>query len=158
MRLPLPVIVMIAGGLLMLMQQRQSPSPAPPTPAPAPPTPAPGPDVPSAELQQLVAPIVAIDFQRQHSREIAAFYRAFADVLVRDEEIIGTTADIREANQKASALMFQQTGIAGGYPSFSKAATDVLDQALTNEQRKLDAEIRSAAVDAFNAIAWAVEQ
>lgn len=115
------------------------------------PGPAPG-NVPSTALQQTVKDIVPIE-----DKELASFYRDFADIIERDSEIIKTTGHIREANRRAGMLMFQKTSMKGKYPGLAEKVDSALMEVLGNKDVSLTPELRQKAVEIFRALSWAVD-
>lgn len=121
------------------------------------PRPRPTPDRPSDALAEAVAPVATLLRGRtEDGSKLAAFYSAVADVIARDHgKLLQTTAELRELHRRAGLLMFQQTGIEGKYPGLAEAIDKVLADQIGLENVSLDDKRRTAAVDAFRAIAWA---
>jgi hypothetical protein len=87
---------------------------------------------------------------------LAAFYLAMTDVLRRDQgRVVENTAQLRELHRRAGLLMFQQTALVGKYPGLAESIDKILADHIGLDNVPLDAAKQKAAVDAFQAIAWA---
>lgn len=125
--------------------------PVPNTPHPAPP-PVPEPTPIETEMKALVAEVEPFSVP-----ELVPFYRDFADILRRDETIVRTTGDIREAYTRAGRLAFQRTGLQDRTAGLGEKVDSALAKAIGLQNVSLTPELRERAVAAFEAIAWAVE-
>jgi hypothetical protein len=112
--------------------------------------------VPSVELQTLVSSLRDLGMSAKDAAKMAKFFNDFADVLRRDDSIIKTTADIREGYIRAETLMLQKTAMVGRYPGFGEAKDDILAETIGLDNVPLNAEKRLKAVQAFEAMAWAL--
>jgi hypothetical protein len=112
--------------------------------------------VPSVELQTLVSSLRDLGMSAKDAAKMAKFFNDFADVLHRDDSVIKTTADIREGYIRAETLMLQKTAMVGRYPGFGKAKDDILAETIGLDNVPLTAEKRLKAVQAFEAMAWAL--
>jgi len=105
---------------------------------------------PSAEMQALVTPIIAIS-----DPDLVLFYQDFADIIERDSEIIKTTGTIQTANSRAGQLMFQNTGMKGKYPGLAENVDAAIIGAIGKQNIALTTDLRAKAVEVFEAISWA---
>lgn len=76
--------------------------------------------------------------------------------LDKEDEIIKTTEEIRQANS-LSGLMLRMN-IQGKYPGLGDAAHNVMVSQIGEDVAPLDAGLRQKAVDAFRALAWAFNE
>jgi len=121
---------------------------------------------PSRELQKIVEPVCRISISQSDSERLAAFYRALADVIVRDEDgIIKSGAEVRLINERAGRLCFEKSGIAGRYPNLAEAIDAVIGYGTGSkytdgkwEAVSITPANRKGLADALNAVAWACEQ
>ena len=113
-------------------------------------------ELPPPELKDLVTPLRGIVTDKKDALKVANFFLEFADVIKRDEDVITTTAMIREGFIRAEKLMLQRTSMVGKYPGFGAAKDNVIKETIGLENVELDDDKRKKAVDAFKAIAWAV--
>jgi hypothetical protein len=113
--------------------------------------------VPDAATRAAVANVREILANHQEDgQQIAAFYRALADVVERDAgQVLRDVADVREANRRAGLLMFQRTGVQGKYPGLSDAIESALAELVGLDNVPLDEAKRKNVVAAFRALAWA---
>jgi hypothetical protein len=113
--------------------------------------------VPDAPTQAAVANVREILANHQaDGKQIAAFYRALADVIERDAgQVLRDVADVREANRRAGLLMFQRTALQGKYPGLSDAIESALTELVGLDNVPLDEAKRKTVVAAFRALAWA---
>ena len=86
---------------------------------------------------------------------LAKLYSDIANLisLDLDNEVVKTTSEIREVNGVAGSLM--NLKLKGKYPDFAQTAKKLVVTAIGDDIAVLNDEIRSKAVDAFNALAWA---
>lgn len=73
-----------------------------------------------------------------------------------DNEIIKTTEEIRQANILSGAML--RMNIKGKYPGLSDAAQTVILSQIGDDSSPLDDALRSKAVEAFRALAWACNE
>lgn len=116
------------------------------------PQPAPQPEPLSVEMRAIVAEVEPYSVP-----ELTAFFRDFADVIRRDETVIRTTGDIREAYIRAGKLAFQKTGLQDKTPGLGEKVDAALAKALGLSHVTLTPELRGRAVEILEALAWAVE-
>lgn len=157
----LPAILVFVGGCLLLLSTLLS---IPPLFSPS------GPAIerPQERLARLVEPIVAAEFTRDDAAALREFCLAFADVIDRDAEakVIADTGDLRDMLDESSRLMFQATGLDQRHPTMPATINGVLAKWLEIETADGvevvdlddDRHRRALASDAFEGIAWAVEQ
>jgi len=113
---------------------------------------------PHEYYKQKVIPITTLlngPDAKKDSIELAKFYLDFANIIMRDKEIITHVRHIREANVSAGNLMFQQTGMQGKYPGLSEMLNNIVKEVLGLEDKELTNTTRQYAQDTFKAIAWA---
>ena len=70
-----------------------------------------------------------------------------------DDEVIKTTEEIRQANSLSGLML--RLDIKGKYKDLAKANEEVIIESVGKDNIPLDKELRSKAVSAFNALAWA---
>ena len=121
------------------------------------PRPEPNANVPDAATRAAVANVREILANHQEDgKQIAAFYRALADVVERDAgQVLRDLADVREANRRAGLLMFQRTNLPGKYRGLSAAIESALAELVGLDNVPLDEAKRKTVVAAFRALAWA---
>jgi len=121
------------------------------------PGPQPAPVVkPLSELQKEMQAL-CVELEPLSHPELARFYRDFADVIERDDEIIRSTGDIREAHQRAGRLAFQKTGLQEKTPGLAAQIDSVFAAALTLRNVPLTPDVREKAVELCRAIGSALE-
>lgn len=114
--------------------------------------------VPAAAPPKAISPLAAfLVGQRTDALRLAAFYRAFAEVLDRERDLIRDTSQLRQAHGRAGKLLFEQE-LAGKYPGLAAAIDRLLQARLGLEVRSLTPEVRSQAVAAFSEIAASCEE
>jgi hypothetical protein len=70
-----------------------------------------------------------------------------------ENEVVKTTEAIRQANMLAGPML--RLDIKGQYPTLAKAAEDVIVAAIGDDDVLLNPDLRTKAVQGFNALAWA---
>lgn len=115
-------------------------------------TPDPAPIPPVTNMRDMVTDVVPYSVP-----ELVPFFTAFADVIQRDTEIIGSTGEIREAYIRAGRLAFQKTGLQTQTAGLGEKVDSALERVLGLQDRALTDELRRDAVAIFHALAWAVE-
>jgi len=70
-----------------------------------------------------------------------------------ENEVVKTTEAIRQANMLAGPML--RLDIKGKYPALAKAAEDVIVAAIGDDDVLLNPDLRTKAVQGFNALAWA---
>jgi hypothetical protein len=106
---------------------------------------------PSAEMQSIVSAVA-----EYRNEKLAIFYAEFADLIERDDEIIRSTGDIREAHIRAGRLAYQRTGMQSETPGLGAKVDAAIAEAIGIQNRPLTPEIRSQAVEVFRALSWAL--
>lgn len=89
---------------------------------------------------------------------LAVLWRDLGLLIAMDDEneVIKTTAEIREANSVSGRLI--NTELKGKYPDLSQAARDVVVTAVGMDNVILTEELRSKAKEAFMTLSWAAYQ
>lgn len=85
----------------------------------------------------------------EDAEKLSALYSALSDVLGRDDSIVKTTGQIREAHSRSGRLLFQKTPMKGKHEGLSDAIDEFLVQSLGSDDVILTPDLRSAAVSAF---------
>jgi hypothetical protein len=85
----------------------------------------------------------------EDAARLAELYSALSDVLSRDDSIVKTTGQIREAHSRSGRLLFQKTSMKGKHEGLPEAVDEFLAQSLGSDDVILTPELRSAAVSAF---------
>lgn len=90
--------------------------------------------------------------------KLSSLYTDLANLvsLDGDDQVIKSTLEIREAN-KLSGIMLQ-LDLNGKYSGLSSAANNVIVSSLGSDDVVLDQQLRTKAVEAFRALAWACYQ
>jgi len=131
---------------------RPAPPPAPPAPEPPTPPPAPPVDVPSAELQQLVAPLRALT---QLDRVKAAVWAsAWSDfhLTLKTTQPPAKTSEFKSAITAFMNAAALKGGLQGAFPGYSAA----LERAFVGQFGDADASLDPSKATAFvAALAWA---
>lgn len=91
---------------------------------------------------------------KNDSSRLRDLYLDLAKLISLDGEdmVIKNTEEIRQANSVAGAMF--RLDIKDKYPNLAKEAGQVVVAAIGDDQVNLSPELRSKAVDAFNALAW----
>lgn len=111
-------------------------------------------------LREAAQKVVDILQQGDSSRKadglaLASLYSDLAKLISLDaeNEVVRTTAEIREVNSVSGSLM--NLKLQGKYPGLANAAKDLVVSAIGDDIAVLNESNRSAAVAAFEALAWA---
>lgn len=111
-------------------------------------------------LREAAQKVVDILQQGDSSRRadglaLASLYSDIAKLISLDaeNEVIRTTAEIREVNSVSGSLM--NLKLQGKYPGLANAAKDLVVSAIGDDIAVLNESNRSAAVAAFESLAWA---
>jgi len=142
------------------------PSPSPSTPVVE----------PSAEMQNIVAPLRGRVKEPNDARRLSAFYRDFADVVRRDTGVLVSMVQFRQAHRSAVMAAFQTTDLASDtMPEINTFGVDMfgdfhniggdVDRAVSTavtgspefQPVAIDAAKRTRLADVLAAIAWALE-
>ena len=100
---------------------------------------------------------IVIEIEPFSVPELVSFYRDVADLIRRDETVIRTTGDIREAYTRAGRLAFQKTGLQDKTAGLGEKVDAALAKALGLPNVTLTPELRERAVAIFMALAEALE-
>lgn len=73
-----------------------------------------------------------------------------------ENEVVKTTEEIRQANSLSGLML--RLNIKGEYPGLTEAAYSFLVSQIGDDVVPLDSNLRSKAVDAFKALAWACNE
>lgn len=73
-----------------------------------------------------------------------------------DDLVIKNTEEIRQANALAGPML--RLDIKGKYPNLAKEAKEVIVASIGDDNINLSPELRTKAVDGFNALAWAYNE
>lgn len=73
-----------------------------------------------------------------------------------EDEVIKSTEEIRQANSLAGLML--RMDMKGKYPNLAKELKDVIVAAIGDDQIVLSSELRSKALDGFDALAWALNE
>jgi hypothetical protein len=92
---------------------------------------------------------------KSDARKLRDLYLDLAKLVELDgeEEVIKSTEEIRQANSLAGVML--RLDIKGKYPNLAKEAKEVVVAAIGDDQIPLSKELRTKAVEGFNALAWA---
>lgn len=121
---------------------------------------------PTGSLREIVAPIRNTKLSREDAQRLSKFYFALADVIDRDENgIIKTSAEVRLINERSGCLCFENTGIAGRYPSLAGEIDAVIGFGIGSkridgkwESVEITEMNRRGLVEALQAVAWACKK
>ena len=92
------------------------------------------------------------------SRKLAPLYRAAAEIVRRDTELVTNTQAWQDASDKAQVAYVTMTRLSGQFPGWEAAFSDVMTSALGGrENRAIDIETRAKLAATFEAIAQACE-
>jgi hypothetical protein len=73
-----------------------------------------------------------------------------------DDLVIKNTEEIRQANSLAGPML--RLDVKGKYPNLAKEAKEVIVASIGDDNINLSPELRTKAVDGFNALAWAYNE
>lgn len=117
---------------------------------------------PSEELLPMVDDIVKAlsvsSDRKMDGKRLASLYNDIATLISLDKEneVIKTTEDIRQAN-RLSGLMLK-LDIKGKYPDLPEANEALMKQAIGDDQVLLNQDLREKAVNGFKALSWACNE
>lgn len=148
--------LMIGGALLALSAYGNAESDHAPA-SPATPAPALTPLDPATQAAVGRLAILART-NPEASRKLAPLYRAAAEIVRRDTELVTNTQSWQDASDKAQVSYATLTGVAGSIPGWSEAYTAVRVSCMGQENRAIDADLRARWSAALDAIAQACEE
>lgn len=115
---------------------------------------------PSSELlleksENVIKALSVSGDRKTDGKKLAKLYVDIAKLIALDgeDQVIKNTEEIRQAN-KISGLMVD-LDIKGKYPDLAEANQALVVSVVGDDQVLLNNDLRSKAVDAFNALAWA---
>jgi hypothetical protein len=117
---------------------------------------------PSEELLPMVDDVVkalSVSSDRKiDGKRLASLYNDIATLISLDKEneVIKTTEDIRQAN-RLSGLMLK-LDIRGKYPDLPEANEALVKAVIGDDQVLLNQDLREKAVDGFKALSWACNE
>lgn len=86
--------------------------------------------------------------------KLSALYADMATLIeLDDDKIIVDTSSIKEANSIAGKML--RLDIKGKYPDLAKAAKDLVDTGIGDDDVLLSPELRTKAAECFRALSWA---
>lgn len=93
--------------------------------------------------------------RKTDAKKLRDLYLDIAKLISLDseDEVIRNTEEIRQANIIAGVML--KLDIKGKYPNLANATKDVIITAIGDDNIPLDQQLRSKAVEAFNALGWA---
>lgn len=108
-----------------------------------------------ASALEVAAAVKAGENPKVDGLALAGLYSDIAKLvsLSGADEVVRTTSEIREVNGVAGSLM--NLKLQGKYPGLALAARELVVKAVGDDVMVLNEENRKAAVDAFEALAWA---
>lgn len=117
----------------------------------------------SDDLKQLCEPVINAlqngGSSRVHDgRRLSSLYMDLASLieLDGDNQVIKNTEEIRQANRLSGVML--RLNIKDKYPNLGSAANAVVVQSIGDDILILDNDLRTKAVDAFRALAWACNE
>jgi len=115
---------------------------------------------PSSELlleksENVIKALSVSSDRKADGKKLAKLYVDIAKLISLDgeDQVIKNTEEIRQAN-RISGLMVD-LDIKGKYPDLAEANQSLVVSVVGDDQVLLNSDLRSKAVDAFNALAWA---
>lgn len=105
-----------------------------------------------------VLTIVQNQMDKPEARRLRDLYLDMKRLIQLDgeEEVIKSTEEIRQANSLAGVML--RMDIKGKYPNLAKECKDVIVSTIGDDQLVLSPILRSKALDAFDALAWALNE
>lgn len=105
-----------------------------------------------------VAQIAKSEMSKDECRKLRDLYIDIKQLIKLDGEdmVIKNTEEIRQANSIAGLMC--RLDIKGKYPTLSKELKEVVVAAIGDDQIVLSPELRSKALDGFDALAWAFNE
>lgn len=105
-----------------------------------------------------VVQIAKNEMSKEEARKLRDLYLDMKQLIKLDgeDEVIKNTEEIRQANAIAGAML--RMDIKGKYATLAKECKDVVVTAIGDDQIMLSPELRSKALDGFDALAWALNE
>lgn len=105
-----------------------------------------------------VVQIAKSQMSKEECRRLRDLYIDIKQLIKLDGEemVIKNTEEIRQANSIAGLML--RMDIKGKYPTLSKELKEVIIAAVGDDQIVLSPELRSKALDGFDALAWALNE
>ncbi len=114
-------------------------------------------------LKELCKPIIESlntgdSLAKVHAKKLSNLFLDISSLIELDgeDEVIKTTEDIRQANMLSGSML--RLNIKGSYPGLLDASQKLLSSQIGDDIIPLDSALRSKAVDAFRALAWACNE
>jgi hypothetical protein len=110
------------------------------------------------EADEVVALLKSTNGSKRDFKKLRDLYLDLAKLveLDGDDEVVKSTEEIRQANSLAGVML--RLDIKGKYPDLAKETKEVVVAAIGDDQIALSKELRTKAVDGFNALAWAMNE
>lgn len=101
---------------------------------------------------------IAKTMSKNEARKLRDLYLDIKQLIKLDgeDEVIKSTEEIRQANSIAGSML--KLDIKGKYPDLAKELKEVVVIAIGDDQILLSPELRVKALDAFDALAWALNE
>lgn len=105
-----------------------------------------------------VAELLSGPNSKQDAAKLSELWDDLASLIAMDEEneIVKTTAEIREANSVSGQLM--NLKLQNEYEGLAEAAKNIVVDSIGDDNIIINEEIRNKAVDAFRALSWGAYQ
>jgi len=94
----------------------------------------------------------------EDAASLCSYCYEMGSTIQRDQDILGTTKTLRDGNEKALGLLYQRTQMEGKYPALAAGLDALLMGELGSQVQPLSPELRSKAVSAFMALAYAFQE
>jgi len=110
------------------------------------------------EADEVVALLKSTNGSKRDFKKLRDLYLDLARLVELDgeDEVVKSTEEIRQANSLAGVML--RLDIKGKYPDLAKETKEVVVAAIGDDQILLSKELRTKAVDGFNALAWAMNE
>ena len=116
-----------------------------------------------AAVRELCEPVIEAlkngsSSRQKDGRRLSDLYFDLATLIELDgeNEVVKTTEEIRQANSVSGVML--RLNIKGAYPGLTEAAHNLVVSQIGDDMVPLDSNLRSKAVDAFRALAWACNE
>jgi len=109
----------------------------------------------SASAQNVIGLLKSVS--PEDKLKLARLWREQGKIVLLDSNILKTTADVRNGNDIAGRLLFEQT-LKGKYPGLAKSLSDEFKRLLGDDAKPLDGTSRNTVAAAFNGLSWAARQ
>lgn len=105
-----------------------------------------------------VVQIVKNEVSKEEAKRLRDLYLDIKQLvkLDGDDEVIKNTEELRQANSIAGVML--RMDIKGKYADLAKECKEVIVAAIGDDQIVLSPELRSKALDGFDALAWALNE